>query len=111
MCVQGSRLRSAQAVEALPVDLDARSGVGRSRNIATRCSELTHTDHALWRADGNDKEKGRLNGIRSILDTIPYEYNEEAFKPIDLPERQTAEAGGYKRSGIEYKYLVKDYYS
>lgn len=60
--------------------------------------------------DGDDKEKARLNAIRSILDAIPYEFNEAAFAPIELPERQTAEEGGYKRSGIEYKYLVKDYY-
>lgn len=95
-----------------PVDLEAQRRWAEFSKYRNKMFELTHTDHAPWRViDGNDKEKGRLNGIRSILDTIPYEYNEEAFKPIDLPERQTAEAGGYKRSGIEYKYLVKDYYS
>ncbi|NKB16765.1 MAG: hypothetical protein HC774_07770 [Sphingomonadales bacterium] len=34
----------------------------------------------------------------------------EAFAPIPLPPRQTAEAGGYQKSGIEERLFVKDYY-
>jgi polyphosphate kinase 2 len=73
--------------------------------------EKTHTKEAPWRVvDGDDKEKGRLNAIRSILDSISYEYNEEAFRPLELPQRQTMEECGYERTGFEYKFLVKDHY-
>lgn len=95
-----------------PIDLEARRRWAEFSKYRNKMFELTHTDYAPWRVvDGNDKEKGRLNAIRSILDTIPYEFNEAAFEPIDLPERQTAEQGGYKRSGLEHKFLVKDYYA
>lgn len=93
------------------IDLEARRRWAEFSKYRNRMLEKTHTDYAPWRVvDGDDKEKGRLNAIRSILDTIPYEFNEAAFAPIELPQRQTAEEGGYKRSGIENKYLVKDYY-
>jgi polyphosphate kinase 2 len=94
------------------IDLEARRRWAEFSKYRNRMLEETHTEHAPWRAvDGDDKEKARLNAIRSILDAIPYEFNESAFAPIELPERQTAEEGGYKRSGVEYKYLVKDYYA
>lgn len=94
------------------IDLEARRRWAEFSRYRNKMLEMTHTDYAPWRAvDGDDKEKGRLNAIRSILGAIPYEYNEEAFRPIKLPPRQTAEEGGYRRSGIEYKYLVKDYYA
>ena len=60
--------------------------------------------------EGDDKEKGRLNAIRSILDLIPYDYNEAAFTPIKLPPRQSMDEGGYQRTGFERKFLIKDYY-
>jgi len=95
-----------------PIDLEARRRWAEFSKYRNRMLETTHTDYAPWRVvDGNDKEKGRLNAIRSILDTVPYEHNEAAFAPIELPARQTAEEGGYKRSGVEYKFLVKDYYA
>lgn len=94
-----------------PIDLEARRRWAEFSKYRNKMFDLTHTDYAPWRSiDGNDKEKARLNCIRSILDVIPYEYNEEAFKPVDLPPRQTAEAAGYKSSGIEKKLFVKDYY-
>jgi polyphosphate kinase 2 len=94
-----------------PIDLEARRRWAEFSKYRNKMFELTHTDYAPWRSvDGNDKEKARLNCIRAILDIIPYEYNEEAFKPVDLPPRQTAEEAEYKNSGIEKKLFVKDYY-
>lgn len=94
-----------------PIDLEARKRWAEFSKYRNLMLEQTHTDHAPWRSiDGDDKEKARLNCIRSILDTIPYEFNKEAFAPIPLPPRQTAEAGGYQKSGIEERLFVKDYY-
>ncbi len=94
-----------------PIDLEARRRWAEFSKYRNKMLEMTHTDLAPWRTiDGDDKEKARLNCIRSLLDIIPFEYNEEAFTPITLPPRQTAEEGGYARSGIEDKLLVTDYY-
>jgi polyphosphate kinase 2 len=94
-----------------PIDLEARRRWAEFSKYRNRMFDMTHTEHAPWRSiDGDDKEKARLNCIRSILDIVPYEYNEEAFRPIDLPPRQTAEEAGYSRSGVEKKLFVKDYY-
>ncbi|MEK7265176.1 MAG: polyphosphate kinase 2 [Pseudomonadota bacterium] len=94
-----------------PIDLEARRRWAEFSKYRNKMFELTHTDLAPWRTiDGNDKEKARLNCIRSILDIVPYEYNEEAFKAIELPPRQTAEEAGYKKSGIEKSLFIKDYY-
>jgi len=72
---------------------------------------LTDTDHAPWRViDGNDKEKARLNCIRSILDIIPPKTYEDAFEPITLPERQRAEDVGYEEPSLTTLNLVEDYY-
>lgn len=95
-----------------PIDLEARRRWAEFSTYRNKMFDLTHTDYAPWRSvDGNDKEKARLNCIRSILDIVPYDYNEGAFKAIGLPPRQTAEEAGYKKSGIEEKLLIKDYYS
>lgn len=94
-----------------PIDLEARRRWAEFSKYRNKMFEMTHTDHAPWRTiDGNDKEKARLNCIRSILDIVPYDYNEEAFRPIDLPPRQTAEEAGYRKSGIEESLFVTDYY-
>jgi polyphosphate kinase 2 len=94
-----------------PIDLEGRRRWAEFSKYRNKMLELTHTDHAPWRVvDGDDKEKARLNCIRSILDVVPYDFNEAAFSPIDLPPRQTAEEGGYKRSGIERTFLIEDHY-
>lgn len=94
-----------------PIDLEGRKRWAEFSKFRNAVLENTHTDYAPWRSiDGNDKEKARLNCIRSILDCVPYEYNEEAFRPIALPPRQSAEEGGYRKSGIEERLFVKDYY-
>lgn len=95
-----------------PIDLEGRRRWAEFSKYRNKMLEMTHTDYAPWRVvDGDDKRKGRLNAIRSILETIPYEFNEAAFAPIDLPPRQTAAQGGYKRSGIERTFLITDHYA
>lgn len=94
-----------------PIDLEGRKRWAEFSKYRNKMLEETHTEHAPWRTiDGDDKEKARLNCIRSILDNVPYEFNEDAFRPIALPARQTAEEGGYTKSGVEDRLLVKDYY-
>lgn len=94
-----------------PIDLEGRRRWAEFSKYRNKMFDMTHTDYAPWRSvDGNDKEKARLNCMRSILDVVPYDYNEEAFRPVTLPKRQTAEEGGYEKSGIEEKLFIKDYY-
>lgn len=94
-----------------PIDLEGRKRWAEFSKFRNMMLERTHTDYAPWRSiDGDDKEKARLNCVRSILDTIPYEFNREAFSPIPLPPRQKAEGGDYRKSGIEERLFVKDYY-
>lgn len=93
------------------LDLESYKRWAEFSKYRNKMFEQTSTKHAPWRTiDGNDKKKGRLNAIRSILDNIPYEYNKQAFEPVTLPKRQTMEEVGYKRTGLEDKLLVKDYY-
>ena len=95
-----------------PIDLEGRRRWAEFSKYRNKMLETTHTEYAPWRVvDGDAKKKGRLNAIRSILENIPYDFNEAAFAPINLPPRQTAEQGGYKRSGIEKTYLIKDHYA
>ncbi|MGF1544390.1 MAG: polyphosphate kinase 2 [Parvularculaceae bacterium] len=94
-----------------PIDLEGRRRWAEFTLARDRMLVETHTDHAPWRViDANDKERARLNALRSILDHVPYEYNEAAFEPIDLPPRQTAEAVGYKPTGVCERLMVKDHY-
>ncbi|MFZ5616257.1 MAG: polyphosphate kinase 2 [Pseudomonadota bacterium] len=95
-----------------PVDLEARRRWTEFSEYRDKMFKMTHTEYAPWRAiDGDDKEKARLNCIRSILDCVPYEYNEEAFRPIELASRPAGEEGERKRFGIAKKLFVKDYYA
>lgn len=94
-----------------PIDLEGRRRWAEFSEYRNKMFELTNTDDAQWRViDGNDKRKGRLNAIRSILKEIPYEFNDAAFEPIELPPRQTAQECGYNGSGINPKMLVDDKY-
>lgn len=94
-----------------PIDLEARRRWADFSKYRDKMLRETHTDYAPWRViDGNDKEKARLNCIRSILEIVPFEHNEEAFRPIELPPRQTAEEAGYSETGIDPSLCVKDYY-
>ncbi len=94
------------------IDLEARRRWPTFSKYRNKMFKMTSTEHAPWRVvDGDDKDKARLNAIRSILEAIPYEYNEEAFRPIELPPRQSMEECGYERTGFEKKFLIKDYYA
>ncbi|MBI1391279.1 MAG: polyphosphate kinase 2 [Alphaproteobacteria bacterium] len=82
-----------------PIDLEGRRRWADFTIARDRMFERTHTEYAPWRmVDADDKEEARLACIRSLLKNIPYEYNEAAFMPIELPPRQTASAVGYKET-------------
>ena len=94
-----------------PVDLKARELWIEATKYRDKMFEGTSTDYAPWLvADGNDKEKARLNIIRAILDRVPYEFNEEAFEPLTLPPRPALD-DGYREPALEDLNLIKDYYS
>ena len=95
-----------------PIDLKARSLWIEFTKYRDKMFALTDTEYAPWLVvDGNDKEKARLNIIRAILDRIPYEFNKEAFEPIDLPPRPKMGENEYDEPEIEDLNLIKDYYT
>ncbi len=94
-----------------PIDLKGRQLWIESTKYRDKMFALTHTDEAPWLVvDGNDKKKARLNIIRAILDRVPYEFNKEAFDPIDLPPRPAIEAEDYDEPDLAELNMVKDYY-
>ena len=94
-----------------PIDLKGRSLWAEFARARDKMFEMTSTKEAPWRViEGTDKRKARLNCIRSILDIVPHEFNKEAFEPIELPPRQTAEEAGYDEVPLEELNLIKDYY-
>ena len=94
-----------------PVDLEGRGKWVEFARARDRMFDATSTEHAPWRVvEGSDKRKARLNCIKSILDTVPYEFNEKAFEPIVLPARQTAEEAGYTERPLDQLNLIKDHY-
>ncbi len=95
-----------------PMDLKGRERWIEATQYRDQMFALTSTNHAPWLVvDGDDKEKARLNLIRAILDRVPYEFNEDAFEPIELPSRPEIEEGGYDEPDLEELNLVKDYYA
>ena len=93
------------------IDVEARRRWPALSKHRNKMLKMTSTEYAPWRVvDGDDKLKGRLNAIRSILDIVPYDYNEEAFRPIELEPPLSMEECGYERTGFENKFLIKDYY-
>ncbi len=94
-----------------PVDLEGRSRWVEFARARDRMFDETSTLQAPWRVvEATDKETGRLNCIRSILDLVPYDYNKKAFDVIDLPPRQTAKEAKYEERPVEKLNLIKDYY-
>ena len=94
-----------------PIDLEGRKRWVEFSRARDRMFERTNSDFAPWRVvDGNDKRRARLNCIRSILDIIPVKDYKDAFEPIKLPKRQTAESENYTEVPVEDLNLVKDYY-
>ena len=67
------------------------------------------TDNKLspWRVVlADDKKKARLNTIRDLLSSIP--YDDIKYESITLPERQSDI--GYARPPISNQTFIKDYY-
>jgi polyphosphate kinase len=94
-----------------PIDLKGRELWVESTNYRDKMFKKTSTDEAPWLiVCGNDKRKVRLNIIRAILDRIPYEFNEEAFKPVTLPPRPSIDDQDSDETKLGEFNLVKDYY-
>ncbi len=95
-----------------PIDLKGRDLWIEATKYRDKMFALTSTDEAPWLVvGGDDKKKARLNIIRAILDRVPYEFNREAFDPIELPPRPKIEDSGYAEPALEELNLVKDYYA
>ena len=95
-----------------PIDLKSRERWIEATKYRDQMFALTSTDDAPWLVvDGDDKEKARLNLIRAILDRVPYEFNEEEFEPIELPDRPRIEEADYDEPALDDLNLVKDYYA
>ena len=61
-----------------PVDLEALKRFDDYSAARTRMLEATHTDHAPWRVVlNNDKKRGRLAIIRSVLHGLSYEGKDD----------------------------------
>lgn len=94
-----------------PIDLEGRRRWADFTKARDRMLDETSTEHAPWRVvEADDKDAAQLNTIRSILDTIPYEFNKEAFAPIDLPPRPTPHEAGYDERSIREFNVVRNYY-
>ena len=94
-----------------PIDLEGRKRWIDFSRARDRMLEETSTEFAPWRViDGDDKEKARLNCIRSIMDIIPYKDYEDAFTPISLPPRQEPDQEHYKEKSLRDLNIVTDYY-
>jgi hypothetical protein len=68
-----------------------------------------HTDtkaSPCYVVDSDDKRRARLNCIRHLLDTIPYE--DVPPRALELPPRQQAT---YVRPPMSEQTFVKDYYA
>ncbi|MFC2951078.1 polyphosphate kinase 2 [Marinicaulis aureus] len=95
-----------------PIDLRARDLWIDFTRYRDKMFALTGANGAPWLVvDGDDKEKARLNIIHAILERVPYEFNEDAFKPIKLPPRPNIEDSDYDEPALEELNLVTDYYS
>jgi polyphosphate kinase 2 len=68
-----------------------------------------HTDTKAspwWVINADDKRRARINCIRHLLESIPYESN--TSKPLVLPERKD---GDYTRPPLSEQSFVPDYYA
>lgn len=94
-----------------PIDLEGRKRWIEFSKARDKMLDTTSFDFAPWRiVDGSDKERARLNCIRSLLDIIPYKAYPEAFEPIALPPRQTANDSNYEERPLSDLNAITDYY-
>ena len=74
-----------------PMDLPSRSHWYKYSLARDMMLDATDTKHAPWHILRSDnKKRARLNGIRHILDLIPYEWVPP--KKVDLPKRNMKHA-------------------
>jgi len=90
-----------------PMDLESRAKWEEYSKAKDEMFAYTDTKICPWYVVNSDnKKKARLNVIRHILDTIPYQdLTPEEF---ELPERKTHR--GYVRTPYEEQNFIPDYY-
>jgi polyphosphate kinase 2 (PPK2 family) len=90
------------------MDLQSRARWEDYTKAKERILFETNFEYAPWRVgEGNEKKRARLNCIRNILETIPYEPIEH--EKIELPERVHHE--DYHRRPVPEEMKVPRYYS
>lgn len=92
-----------------PMDLESRTRWVEYSKAKDLMIEHTDIPEARWRQmEGNDKRRARLNVIRDILNTVPYE---EAIPGlIELGPRPPRDAH-YVRPPRDNQYIIKDAYA
>ncbi len=90
-----------------PIDLESRARWIDYSQAKDVMFEHTDTKASPWLVvDADDKRRARLNCIRHLLDTIP--YDDRTSDPIELPERQI---GTYTRPPMEEQTFVTDHFA
>ena len=90
-----------------PMDLESRARwVDYSKAKDTMFAATDTMECPWWVVDADDKRKARLNSIRHLLGSVPYE--DITSKRLELPPRQ---ADTYIRPPIDTQTYVPDHYS
>jgi len=90
-----------------PMDLESWNRWMDYSKAKDRMMEYTDIKQSPWFVvPSDDKKLARLNTIKHILNSIPYE--DILPEPIDLPER--SEQGGYVRPPFDEQTFVPDFY-
>jgi len=90
-----------------PMDLESRSRwieYSKAKDHMFNCTDIKQSPWRVVLAD--DKKKARLNCIRNLLSSIPYEAIE--YEKISLPDRQSDI--GYERPPMSDQTFIKDFY-
>ena len=89
-----------------PMDLESRARWVDYSRAKDEMFARTDTDESpWWVVDADDKAKARLNCIRHLLETIPYQ--DLTSRALDLPDRQD---DAYARAPMDSQTFVTDYY-
>lgn len=92
-----------------PIDLKSREKWVEYSKAKDIMMQYTDIPESRWhQLQGDDKRRARLNGIRHLLELIPYE--DAIPKPIELAPRPE-EDRNYVRPSREHDLIVPDYYS
>ncbi len=90
-----------------PMDIESRAKWIEYSQAKDDMFDRTDTKQSPWRGvQADDKKKARLNCIRDLLSSIPYEPIK--YKSINLPKRQSDT--GYNRPAISDHSFVTDHY-